>query len=66
MTCPLTPIANLIADFKHLCTIGKDPEGGWSRPAFGPEEGAAHDWFRSRARETGMTVRHSQRCQRSG
>lgn len=57
MTCPLTPITDLVADFEHLCTIGQDPEGGWSRRGFSPEEGAAHDWFRSRAREIGMHAR---------
>lgn len=57
MTATLPPITELIADFEMLCTIGRDPEGGWSRPAFGSEECAAHEWFMSRARDMGMDAR---------
>lgn len=58
MTDPLAPIAGLIADFQALSAIGRDPDGGWSRPAFGPEDCAAQEWFLSRAREMGMSARY--------
>lgn len=46
----------LRADLAAIAAIGVDPEGGWSRPAYGPEECAAHDWFEARASEAGLTV----------
>jgi len=58
MTDPLAPIAGLIADFQALSAIGRDPDGGWSRPAFGPEDCAAQEWFLARAREMGMSTRY--------
>ncbi|MDK3017315.1 Zn-dependent hydrolase [Pseudodonghicola flavimaris] len=58
MTDPLAPIAGLIADFQALSAIGRDPEGGWSRPAFGPQDCAAQEWFLARAREMGMSARY--------
>lgn len=48
---------HLRADFDALAAIGADPAGGWSRPAYGPEECAAHEWFAARARAIGMSVR---------
>ena len=51
------PIADLVADFQALSAIGRDPDGGWSRPAFGPEDCAAHGGFLDRARAMGMTAR---------
>lgn len=48
---------HLRADFDALAAIGADPAGGWSRPAYGPEECAAHEWFAARARTIGMSVR---------
>lgn len=40
-----------------LATIGADPAGGWSRPAWGAAEQAAHDWFAATARKMGLSVR---------
>lgn len=49
--------SHLRADFDALAAIGADPAGGWSRPAYGAEECAAHEWFAARARKIGMAVR---------
>lgn len=50
--------AALRADFEALGAIGRDPDGGWSRPAFGAADCAAHDWFLERAHAAGMTARY--------
>ena len=47
----------LRADFDTLSAIGRQPQGGWSRPAFGPEDCQANEWFMKRAREAGLSVR---------
>ena len=45
-----------IARFLHeVGEVGADPRGGWSRPAFGPEEREAHAVFERWATELGMT-----------
>lgn len=49
----MTPRALL----EELATIGADPAGGWSRPAWGAAEQAAHDWFAATARKMGLSVR---------
>ena len=41
----------------ELAAIGADPAGGWSRPAWGAGEQAAHDWFAAKARAMGLSVR---------
>lgn len=41
----------------ELASIGADPAGGWSRPAWGLAEQAAHDWFAAKARAMGLSVR---------
>lgn len=41
----------------ELAAIGADPAGGWSRPAWGAGEQAAHDWFAAHARAMGLSVR---------
>lgn len=48
---------HLKADFDALSRIGRDPEGGWSRPAYGQAECEAHRWFAQTAQAAGMTVR---------
>jgi hydantoinase/carbamoylase family amidase len=48
----------LRADFNALAEIGRHPEGGWARPAFSPEDCAAHDWFLQRARSAGLSARY--------
>lgn len=50
-------ISRLRADFEAVAAIGVDPQGGWSRPAYGEAECAAHDWFANTAREAGLSVR---------
>lgn len=40
-----------------IAAIGADPSGGWSRPAWGAAEQAAHDWFAAQARAMGLSVR---------
>jgi len=47
----------LRADFDALSAIGRQAQGGWSRPAFGPVDCAANAWFMQRAREAGLSVR---------
>lgn len=47
----------LRADFDALSEFGRLAQGGWSRPAFGPEDCRAHEWFCRRATEAGLTVR---------
>lgn len=42
---------------EELAAIGADPAGGWSRPAWGAAEQAAHDWFAATARKMGLSVR---------
>lgn len=54
----MSEASHLRRDFEALAEIGRDPAGGWSRPAFGPDEGAAHDWFLARAREGGLNAVH--------
>jgi hydantoinase/carbamoylase family amidase len=49
--------STLRADFEALAEIGRSPEGGWSRPAFGEEDRRAHEWFIGRAIEAGLSVR---------
>lgn len=41
---------------RELGEIGRDPLGGWSRLAFGPEEREAHQLFRRWTTELGMKV----------
>lgn len=41
----------------EVAAIGTDPAGGWSRPAWGAAEQAAHDWFAATARRIGLSVR---------
>ena len=53
----MTDAAALRADFDALSRIGRDPEGGWSRPAYSEAECEAHRWFAEAARAAGMTVR---------
>jgi len=48
----------LLADFEALSQIGRQPQGGWARQAFGPEDRAAHDWFLERARAAGLSARY--------
>lgn len=44
-------------DFETVCDFGRDPSGGWTRPAYGPDECKAHDWLASEAQAAGATVR---------
>jgi len=45
-------------DFEELAAIGRAPEGGgWARPAFGPAENEAHEWFLRRGAEAGLAGR---------
>lgn len=46
------------ADFDRLAEIGRHPDGGWARPAFGAADCAAHDWFLDRARAAGLSARY--------
>lgn len=48
--------AALKADFEAIAALGHDPDGGWSRPAYGPAECAAHEWFAEIARAAGLSV----------
>lgn len=41
---------------REISEVGRDPGGGWSRLAFGPEEREAHEVFRRCASESGLTV----------
>lgn len=41
-------------DFAALAGIGVDPAGGWSRPAFGLADIAAHEWFLAQGRAAGL------------
>ncbi|MCZ4353081.1 Zn-dependent hydrolase [Roseovarius aestuarii] len=50
--------AALRADFDALSQIGCAPDGGWSRPAFGAADCAAHEWFLGRARAAGLSARY--------
>lgn len=50
--------AELSADFEALAKIGRLPAGGWSRPAFGEADCAAHDWFLDRCRSAGLSTRY--------
>ena len=45
-------------DLAALAAHGRDPSGGWSRPAFGAADQAVHAWFADLAREAGLAVRH--------
>ncbi len=54
----MTDCATLRADFDALSQIGRAPEGGWSRPAFGEADCAAHAWFLERARVAGLSARY--------
>lgn len=54
----MTRCAALRADFAELTAFGRDPAGGWSRPAFGPADCAAHDWFLARAEVAGLHARY--------
>lgn len=53
----MSGISTLRTDFEALMEIGRLPEGGWSRPAFGEEDCRANEWFARRAREAGLSVR---------
>ena len=53
----MSSTGELRADFDTLSAIGRQPQGGWSRPAFGPEDCQANEWFMKRAREAGLSVR---------
>jgi allantoate deiminase len=46
-------VGHFLAD---LAEIGRDPRGGWSRLAFGPEERRAHRLFTEWARRLGLRV----------
>jgi len=50
----MTSCTQLKSDFAALSEIGRDPSGGWSRPAFGSEDCAANDWFLACASEAGL------------
>lgn len=50
----MNPPSELRRDFEMLATIGRLPEGGMSRPAFGSADCAAHEWLLQRAREAGL------------
>jgi hydantoinase/carbamoylase family amidase len=41
---------------RELSEIGRDPRGGWSRLAFGPEEREAHALFGRWAKDLGLSV----------
>ncbi len=41
---------------REVGEIGQDPRGGWTRPAFGPEEREAHDLFGRWAEDLGLRV----------
>lgn len=43
-------------DFAALAGIGVDPAGGWSRPAFGPADIAAHEWLLAQGRASGLAA----------
>lgn len=49
--------ACLRADFEAIAAIGRDPDGGWSRLAYGAAECEAHDWFAGAARAAGLSFR---------
>jgi len=42
------------SDFAALAGIGADPAGGWSRPAFGAADIAAHEWFLAQGHAAGL------------
>jgi hydantoinase/carbamoylase family amidase len=54
----MSEAADLHADFDTLAGIGRHPDGGWSRPAFGAADCAANDWFLDRARAAGLSARY--------
>lgn len=56
-TLPAAVSAALRADFDAIAAIGRDPEGGWTRPAYGAGECEAHRWFATRATAAGLAVR---------
>ena len=47
---------SLRADFDAIAAIGRDPEGGWTRPAYGDRECEAHRWFATAAEAAGLAV----------
>nr|WP_295462322.1 Zn-dependent hydrolase [Mesorhizobium sp.] len=50
-------MSTLRADFDAIAAIGRDPEGGWTRPAYGAGESEAHRWFAAAAEAAGLSVR---------
>lgn len=54
---PADVSAALRADFDAVAAIGRDPAGGWTRPAYGAGEGEAHRWFARTAAAAGLAVR---------
>ena len=49
--------ARLRRDLDALSAIGRDENGGWSRPAFGEADCAAHEWFTTTATDAGLSVK---------
>lgn len=56
-TLPADVSAALRADFDAIAAIGRDPAGGWTRPAYGTDECEAHRWFAATAEAAGLAVR---------
>jgi len=48
---------NLRADFDAIAAIGRDPDGGWTRLAYGDRENEAHRWYAMAASAAGLDVR---------
>ena len=51
-------ISALRSDFAVLCEIGRHPDGGWSRLAYGADDCRAHDWLLAAGREAGLVARY--------
>ena len=56
-TLPKTDPRYVARFLRELSEIGRNPRGGWSRLAFGPEERRAHDLFQRWAEGLGLSVR---------
>jgi allantoate deiminase/N-carbamoyl-L-amino-acid hydrolase len=56
-TLPKTDRRYVTRFLRELSEIGRNPRGGWSRLAFGPEERQAHDLFQRWAEDLGLSVR---------
>jgi N-carbamoyl-L-amino-acid hydrolase len=50
-------LGRLRADVEALMAIGRDPEGGISRPAWSPAHEAARGWLVQRLRDAGLAAR---------